>query len=927
MDARFAACGRRPVRPYGPLRGRDHEMSTALAVIRRTRRHGASGVVLISGNAGVGKTALLSEICRQAAHMNIRPARGKCDEIEQASPGAPIVGLLRTGPDPLLAEAEFQPVSALIAEPLLLVDRIATHLARLADGQRLLIAVDDVQWADRVSRYALRALISRFVGIPVVWVLASRSDEVGFIVSAADSVDVEHIRLGPLAQPAILDIARDRLGPNFDPRVEQLLEAAGGNAFLSVQIIDGVAQHDEIGCNDGIPAQFRSAVRQRLTGLPVAARRLVEAVAVAGRPVSVVDLAEACEMGGGATYDPAFDKAVNDAVASALVKSTGAELHFGHDLLKDAVYELTASDVRRGLHARFAHHFVGRVGDPVLGAAHARAAATLGDITNARIMLDAAEALITTSAVDAADLALQAFQILHPGQPQWLELGERAVSVLSRTQRAAEAIAVADRLLATVDDVDVVSRIETYTVMPMWLCGHSATLVGRADRALARSGTRHGLKARFRAARALAHTRILAADQATVDAERALGDARASQDHDALGLALQAAGEAAHNERRHQLALKYFRELRSVTRVPYLAEEIMELQLLDRYDDAQLLLDGATGDSGGEGSVLPDLLFAQLKQHYNMGRLREADEAASLLIELAQVTGTTVHVIEGFLMRATVALLRGEPELAAQRLRPALCLADDDAIRHPGLSFLSGWLTTEQGDIRSGRRILAELLETSHRTRSYWAWWPCYANVLFSIGLISGATNITRRTVEFAEEGARRNPDVASLNGLALNLRGRLGGDLDMLGESVKILNHSPRPILRAAGVEHYGRALLSAGESRVALEHLDAAWDVYDSMGALAPQARVQRLMRDHGARRAKWVDHHADVEEAPLTEAERRVAYLIAGGHTNKSAAKSLGISINTVGTHLRSIYSKLGVQSRVQLANILRELGEIA
>jgi len=912
------------MRPYGPLRGRDHEMSTALAVIRRTPRHGASGVVLVSGNAGVGKTALLSEICRQAAQMNIRLARGKCDEIEQAWPGAPVVGLLRTGRDPLLQEPEFRQVSALIAEPLLLVDRIASHLARLGDGQRLLIAVDDVQWADRVSRYALRALISRLVGIPVVWVLASRSDEVGLVVSAADSVEVEHIRLGPLAQPAILDIARDRLGPNLEPRVEQLLGAAGGDAFLAVQIIDGVAQHDETGGTDGIPAQFRSAVRQRLTGLPGAARRLVEAVAIAGRPVSVVDLAEACEMDGGPTYD----KAVNDAVASALVKSTGAELNFGHDLLKDAVYELTAPDVRRGLHARFAHHFVDRVGDPVLGAAHARAAATLGDITHARIMLDAAEALITTSAVDAADLALQAFQIMHPGQPQWLELGERAVSVLSRTQRAAEAIAVADRLLATVDDVDVVSRIETYTVKPMWLSGHSATLVGRADRALARSGTRHGHLARFRAARALAHTRILAADQATVDAECALGDARASRDHDALGLALQAAGEAAHNERRHQLALKYFRELRSVTGVPYLAEEIMELQLLDRYDDAQLLLDGATGDSGGkERSILPDLLFAQLKQHYNMGRLREADETASLLIELAQVTGTTVHVIEGFLMRATVALLRGEPELAAQRLRPALCLADDDAIRHPGLSFLSGWLTTEQGDIRSGRRILAELLETSHRTRSYWAWWPCYANVLFSIGLISGATNITRRTVEFAEEGARRNPDVASLSGLALNLRGRLGGDLDMLGESVKILNHSPRPILRAAGVEHYGRALLSAGESRAALEHLDAAWDVYDSMGALAPQARVQRLMRDTGARRAKWVYHRADVEEAPLTEAERRVAYLIADGHTNKSAAKSLGISTNTVGTHLRSIYSKLGVQSRVQLANILRALGEIA
>jgi DNA-binding CsgD family transcriptional regulator len=56
-------------------------------------------------------------------------------------------------------------------------------------------------------------------------------------------------------------------------------------------------------------------------------------------------------------------------------------------------------------------------------------------------------------------------------------------------------------------------------------------------------------------------------------------------------------------------------------------------------------------------------------------------------------------------------------------------------------------------------------------------------------------------------------------------------------------------------------------------------------------------------------------------LTEAEQRVAALIAGGHTNKSAAKTLGVSVNTVGTQLRSIFTKLGIQSRVQLANSLR------
>src|ERR1700751_4434389 len=247
------------MRPYGPLRGRDEVLATALGIVRRTRVHGASGVVLITGEPGIGKTALLSEICRQASHTRVRVARSKCDEIEQACAGAPIIGLLRSGRDPLLTAAQFQEIVGLAREPLILVDRIAGHIEQLAAVHRLMIAVDDVQWADRLSRYALRSLIARLSGPPGVGVLASRSDDAGLTVSAADTVGVEHLRLDPLPRAVLAEIARDRLGNSPNGCVDELLDAAGGNPLLATHIIDGAARYAETGRDEDIPAEFRAA--------------------------------------------------------------------------------------------------------------------------------------------------------------------------------------------------------------------------------------------------------------------------------------------------------------------------------------------------------------------------------------------------------------------------------------------------------------------------------------------------------------------------------------------------------------------------------------------------------------------------------------------------------------------------------------------
>ncbi len=119
---------------------------------------------------------------------------------------------------------------------------------------------------------------------------------------------------------------------------------------------------------------------------------------------------------------------------------------------------------------------------------------------------------------------------------------------------------------------------------------------------------------------------------------------------------------------------------------------------------------------------------------------------------------------------------------------------------------------------------------------------------------------------------------------------------------------------------------LLQAGELTAGGDRLDQAWAVYDQAGAQVARAEVQRVMRAAGLRRAWWpaAPPRQASGWAALTEAELRVARLIAEGHTNKSAAAQLGLSPNTVGAYLRMVFGKLGVRSRVQLTNFMNRNG---
>src|SRR5258705_15041 len=176
---------------------------------------------------------------RPARAMSSRVGARKCDGIEQIWPAAPVVAALRQGHEPLLAAADHEQVHRLTEQPLLLAERVAAHLEQVAERGPLMIAVDDMQWADRVSRFVLRTLLARSVGLPIVLALAGREPAITSEMALPETDAVEHLSLDPLGFADVIAVARDRLGRMPDESTSRLLRTADGNPFLIMQLIEG----------------------------------------------------------------------------------------------------------------------------------------------------------------------------------------------------------------------------------------------------------------------------------------------------------------------------------------------------------------------------------------------------------------------------------------------------------------------------------------------------------------------------------------------------------------------------------------------------------------------------------------------------------------------------------------------------------------
>ena len=318
---------------------------------------GRGSVVLVTGPAGVGKTALLAEAASLAADGGILVFRGGGDPAARAVPLGAILDALVSTDDPPVDPARLHELSQSPDQRFWLVRELQESLEKAARRAPLLVVIDDLQWADVASSSALVTLSRRLATHRISWLLALRREELADAaldaVGLLEAAGASEIRLGRLDETAVAEVAHDMLGGEPDGALREVLSRAEGQPFLLTELLRGLLTENLVTVDGGtarlaagarLPRRLVGLVAAQLARLTVPARDAVEMASVLGNSFSLDELA-------GLLGRPPLDlrSEIREAMAAGLLTEEGDRLGFRHDLVREAVDASLPKAVRRSM--------------------------------------------------------------------------------------------------------------------------------------------------------------------------------------------------------------------------------------------------------------------------------------------------------------------------------------------------------------------------------------------------------------------------------------------------------------------------------------------------------------------------------------------------------------------------------------------------
>jgi DNA-binding CsgD family transcriptional regulator len=920
--------------PAAAFVGRERELAR-LGVLAGAVLAGDGQVVVVTGEAGIGKSRLAARVLADCGGRGFAIFSGAADEVEQRRPFGVVADALgvREGSDHTRCEITrlLDGGDAAGGGGLGLEARIARLLVGVVEDAcrtaPVAVLLDDLHWADESSLVAVNGMARLTASHRLLLVCALRPYPVAgplrALLAALDYRRAYRVALEGLTAGEVAEMAARLGGAPPGPSLRLALAEAGGNPFyvseLLVGLLDeGAATVSVEGVLElttaGLPPSLRLTILKELRLVPEPTLEVLRAAAVAGRAFSVSDVALITP---GTVADAAA--ALGPAQWAGIVIPDGERLRFRHDLIREAIYDDLAPAVRTSLHRYLATRLAEAGAGWERVAAHLMLGAGPGDTEAVALLRRAAGEAAASSPAIAVELLGRALDLAGEADPVRLELLAELVRPLLWTGQAARAEQVcAEGLQAPGADEAL-----------FWL--------GLADARL--------LQGRFADARTTCQDAmdcpvLEEADRMDLAAVQALsgvflGDVQGVELARRIvatapnSIAKASAQEAVaqwelfrgHADR----ALAAYERAESMRSPAAMGNRIWQgsgirvrmwhalaLLDLDRLDEATGLLQQ---DIAAKLAVpaLPHAFLAACR--YHAGRFSEAGEECRAAIAAAQAAGSFLPT-SALALAAAIALRQGRLEEAerltghAEQVRTPAEAGGDTIVRWTRMLLLEATGKTEEA-----ADAAAAALEAYQRAgfASYLAW---HAPDLVRVALQAGRSRQAELTVQAAERAAAQLP-AASRRAGALRARGLLAGDTAALLEAVAASRQVPRPVDLAHALRDAAVALARAGDQEQARPLAAETLDLLAGLGADDDERRTRALLRSAGlpvsarARRTR-ARHGWDS----LTDAELRVVRLAAEGRTNAEIAAALYLSRRTVGWHLSNTFRKLGLSSRAGL-----------
>ena len=894
--------------------------------------------MLISGEPGIGKTAMLAALLDRAAAAGARIASGAAEELEMRVPFAAVSDCL--GLTPSAADARAAEIAAMLrgthrspgafsaADAEFLVTEA---ILGLVDGWcatgPVVLAVDDLQWADPASLLVLHRL-GRVAGQLPLLLAATRRPGAGptdleRLGRSWEARDADLLLLGPLDEASVAALTRQVAGTEPDAGMQTVTAAAAGNPLYVIELARASA--DPAAKTGGVPEALITVVARRLSGLSGQARQILPVAAVLGPSFTVAELATVLGV-------PALDflGVIQEAATAGVLAAEADRLAFRHDVIRQALYQSLPVSARNALHLQ-AGQALAAAGVPVERAAQHLLAGTTLDARTIEWLAGAAGQLTARAPELAADLLSRVCDITDPSGQQAGLFRLALARALLRVGRFAEAEAAATRALAADLGPEYSGRLRWVLAQSCLNQGRVETALAEAHQALDDRGLSRAERARFHGLAAQgAHVASTSGPAAAMrEAEAARDEGLASGDAYAMAYGLQAVAGAWRWQGRFGRALDVASQ--AVTALEQ-AGPVSDSQLNPQLIRANCLFD-LDRDAEAQQAYAADLrqserglgTFFLCFHHLSVaracfltGRWDDALIEIRSAREVPDPLGLTVH-LDGL---ATLIAVHQQDRDQLRRLRAVL-----------DRPLVTGSVRHTYDD-RSWGRALAALAEGDQAAAFgllCGAWEQCVAGnreycghyLLPDLAALAGPLGERETARQAVAQLERYDADREgpALHRSAAFAAAILAGDATGLLAVADSYAATGRPMLEAHAREHAAEALVAAGRKPEARLQLDSAQERYAWLNATWDAARADARLRAYGIRRGvHGPRRRPKAGWGALTDTEQTVAALLAEGLSNPDIADRMFISRRTVQFHVSNILAKLGLSSRVELATLV-------